>query len=412
MNLMDYNRRANLLSLLILLLVLGATGSASAAGPVQSPSSFRDGLEATLAGDGTNLWLAAMGTDAKGKVRTEVLAYRGDRWKRLGGRSRASSGYYLQLALRKPAKGGRPDVCFGDMTPADSPRVRCFERGRWRTKSVPKRFRKMTLYGLRSDGNRLTALFSGIERKPRGKTVTRIRLARLKGSRLVPMKARLDLRGARVVSFARTASGRSEGPLEIDVMDNNVGTRLVVTKEKDGWARSAVLADRAIMTSWLSPAIRTPDGSLYFSRTNFFETTGYLDRVDSYGDLLVSRLKDGEWSNVGGGPISRGTGIAQGGIYPVDGRIWTVWQENDGEGIAFGGLFRTKVFAARLDPSGTGYDREIPLWSGRTYFPGATQAIAYRGGTVFLYARQFSPRGGLHPTVDFSHSTEGQAEPG
>ncbi|MDQ2621510.1 MAG: hypothetical protein M3Y45_00555 [Actinomycetota bacterium] len=269
----------------------------------------------------------------------------------------------------------------------------------------------MSLYGLRTDENRLTALLAKTS-KVRGRTVTKVRLARSKGIRFMPMKARLNLRDPMSVNFVQPVPERPGGPIEIDVTDNNRGARSVMTRSRNGWKRSRVFSGGSILTSWLSPAIRAADGSLFFSRSEFSYTEGYLGRTEAHAELIVSKIKGGELSTVGGGPVSNGTGLAQGGIYPVSGRIWTVWQENDSEGIAFGGLFRTKVFAARVDLDGTGFDKEIPLWEGRTYFPGSTQAIEYQGSPVFLYDRQFSPGGGLHPTVDFSHGTTPPPDPG
>lgn len=48
-------------------------------------------------------------------------------------------------------------------------------------------------------------------------------------------------------------------------------------------------------------------------------------------------------------------------------------------------------------------NQKIELWRGRTVFPGPLQAVEYQGGPVLLYYRQFTPRGGLHISVDFSY---------
>ena len=84
-------------------------------------------------------------------------------------------------------------------------------------------------------------------------------------------------------------------------------------------------------------------------------------------------------------------------------RVWTQWSEMKFQDGVFGGMIETRQFAARINRAGNGYDRTIKLWSGKTLFPDQGQVIEFRNRPVFSYVRQFTRKGGMRATVDFSH---------
>lgn len=386
------------------LILLAATPASGTAKPVSSPSSFKEDLESTLASDGQRLWFATVGLDRKKKTRAEVKLYRDGRWRLLGGRPLAESGYDTLLEIRKGKGNGPAEPCFGYVGPGDVARVRCFEKGRWQAKRIPKKLRRAQLEGLRVTGRKVLAVFIRRAGKPIT-TSTKISLARLVGNRFRPIGKPVTFLDGQTADFVRNLPGAGNR-LELEVGSPGTGIRRIISWRGKRWQRSNSFTGPDEESSWLTTPIRARDGSFYYPRTLNRYTEHYLGRTELIGDLFIYRLDQSTSTMVSDGPASNGIGSSQGGIYPVGDRIWTVWNENDPEGMAFGGDFHTKVFAARIDREGTGFDRKVRLWSGRTYFPGSTDAVLYRGGPVFLYDRQFKAASGLRATVDLTHRNE------
>lgn len=389
--------------ILLLMLFIGGTltlgVTAASAGSVSSPGASEDDFEAELASSGRHLMLATIGLDMNDQFRSQVLAYKAHKWVQLGRRFKTTNGYSPHLVIRASAGRKRAEPCYSDQTPKELNRLRCFVNGSWRPVAMPKAYRDMTLDSLQAKGRRVTAVFSEWRTRTKGKTFTATRVAKLKGRRLVASAPPLNIPGTFWPSLVERTTNTTPSSPQIAIRDSESGDRWFETLDAAGWSRSTPLTG-IVLGSWGSTFVRA--GAAVFSAVN--QDFGYIDSDQSgSGSTSVFRQEDSEWSQVNEAPVSKGTGYPQGGVFPVGKRVWTVWEEHNGKGIAQGGGLLTKVFAARIGKDGDSFDQELKLWSGRTYFPGPFQAIEYRGGPVFLYMRQFKPNGGLHATVDMSH---------
>lgn len=377
------------------LLMWGPSTGVAAGREAWSPGSLQDALNSTIASDGKKLWLATMGQNRKGKVRTEVMELSGKHWRRLGGKPSSVSGYELFLALL-PGKQTVP--CLGDHDPRDrSPRIRCFREGSWQTVSYPMRFRKSKLGALVVRHGHLEASF--VDRGGRGAHQT-FELTQMglgpRGPRAVapPVKLTGLWHGQPVVTIGKS----TRGPLKLDLWEANSGRRMIMTHTKNGWRRSAVFHGDGIGNTWGSRSIAIGN-SIVSSSTDLIDEEFYGGRIESRMRFSPQRLNASGWATIGEGPLDSGIiGYSQGGVFAVGSRVWAVWMEQTYEGIAFGGLLPTKYRAARLNRALTSVDREIELWAGETAFPGPVKAVQYRGKVAFLYPRQGPD--GLQATID------------
>lgn len=373
----------------------GSSGATAADRQVWSPGSLPDALDSSIASDGKSLWLATMGQNRRGKVRTEVMVLSGKRWKRLGGKPRSVSGHELFLTL---LPGRRTVPCLGDHLPASqAPRIRCFRKGEWRSVPYPARYRESDLGALVTRNGRLEASFIA-----RGRSVVRPTF-KLTQVRFGPGGARAIAPPIKLVGLwhgqpVAPTAGSTRGPLRLDLWDANSGRRIILTHSSHGWRRSAVYPGDGIEGSTRGSSSVLSGGSIVSPSTKVLTKEFYGGREETTMRFSLKKLGPSGWGPIGDGPLDVGKGYAQGGVFPVGDRIWAVWMEHDYEGVAFGGMLPTSYRAARLNASLTGFDREIELWSGETFFPGSLQAIRYRGKVAFLYVRQ--GRGGLQPTID------------
>jgi hypothetical protein len=384
------------LALPLLLSWSGSTAAATSERQVWSPGSFYDSLGSTIASDGKRLWLATMGQNRRGKVRTEVMEFSGSHCRRLGGKPPSTSGYELFLAL---LPGKRTIPCLGDhRPPSGSPRIRCFRNGQWQTLSYPARFRRSELGSLVTRRGHLEASFvkrGGTARRPTFE-LTQLRFGR-RGARVVAPPIKLD--GLWHGQPVATTRNSSRGPLKLDLWDANTGRRMIMTRSGTSWRRSAVFPGDGLGSTSGSRSVLA-GGSIVSPSTKLLRKEFYGGREESTLRLSLMRLDSSGWSRIGEGPLDSGEGAGQGGVFPVGNRVWAVWIEQKYEGVAFGGMLPTRYRAVRLNRSLTGIDREVELWSGETVFPGSVDAIEYRGRVAFLYDRQRPSRGGLVPTVD------------
>lgn len=367
-------------------LMLAICGAASAQS-ISSPSTFKDDYDARLAADDNNLWFAAIGSTRANEIRSQVFAYRGGSWKPLPGRPLSTNDVAPQLTVLK-IRGRKHGVpCLGDMAPKETPRIRCFKRGRWHSASMAEPFRSMFLTGMSARGRTLTALFSKSERDSSDTTV---RVARLHGNRLLPYGPPLKLERSTIVALGQQTDNASSGNVDV-TLQNFLRQRWIATLRPKGWSRTQFLPKLYPGSQFGS--VRSA-GSLYFPVVR-----SVPDRAWPFS--IYRKKKTAEtWTQIGDSPLNMGAGKAQGGISPVGNRVWATWEQN---GSFKNGLFSTQVYAALINRSGTKIERKMMLWSGRTIFPGPHQAIEYKGAPVFLYGSQTRRDSGLRATVDFSH---------
>lgn len=385
-----------IIALVVLAGCNSSTAQTSMENPITSPGAFKDDFDAKLAARGKNLFLAKNGLDQNDDVRLQVLRYRDDGWKALPGRPRSTTDTGLVLAVRKQARHGA-EPCVGDTAPSGKNRVRCFRQGQWRPARIPAAYRDMWLNGLEARGGSLLALFRKDGRKG-VKTWTVLHLARLKGDRFVPFGPPMRVPTQLAPGLGQLAVGTSTKDVQVGISTTTNPSRRWVATLKGGkrWVNS-------------SEVTGLDDGSLGSTPVRVGENTFFAVNESQFGEdrdwlQSVFRLRGrADWTQVDGAPVNDGFGKAQGSLDAVGKRVWIAWGELNTDDADWGGYFPTTEYAARINESGTGFDKRIQLWQGKTVFPGPQQAIAYEGGPVFLYMRQFSRKGGMHATVDFSH---------
>lgn len=383
------------------LLAATPTPSAAAAGDraLWAPSPFHNDLDATIATDGNDLWMATIGENRKGKVYSAVARFRAGHWSRLGRPSPSSSGNFTFLAL---LPGRKTTPCLGDATPKGAPRIRCLESGRWRTLGYPARFRRGMLQGANTRAGHLEATFSRTT-SGKGGQRTEVGHFRFRRGQARPVGRPIHRPGLWSAGVVPSTRDSRRQPLRVELWNPNNGNRVIFTCTQAGWHHSTMLAGRGQSGSRGTTAVNA-DGTLVSPFSQIVTEEFYGGRSESTMEVSLEKLNGTHWRQIGDGPINEGPGSAQGGVFPVGQRVWAVWVQNSYEGVGFGGMMPTKYFAARLNRSLTGFDRKLELWSGQTDFPGLTQAVEYRGGVAFLYPRQRTSRGGQHATVDLRFS--------
>ncbi|HTU15114.1 MAG TPA: hypothetical protein VMF31_07945 [Solirubrobacterales bacterium] len=372
-----------------------STAQTSSVNPITSPGTFKDDFDAKLAAHGDGLWLAKSGLDQDDNVRLQVLKYQDETWVALPGLPKSTTDTGLVLAARSRSGNGA-EPCVGDTAPNGNNRVRCFGQKGWQPTRIPASYRDLWLNGLERRGRKLIALFRKDGRKGT-KTWTVIHLAKLQGNRFVRFGSPLRINTQLVAGLGQVTVGTKLDGIEVGITTTTSPSRRWVATIKGGsWSRSSEVPDLV-------------GGDLYSAPVRANSATYFPVNESQYGvdrnwEQSLFRIGGrGDWSQVGGAPVNEGFGKAQGGADAVGKRVWVTWGELNTDDAGWGGYFPTTEYAARVDETGTGFDQRIQLWRGKTVFPGPQQAIAYQGDPVFLYMRQFSRKGGMHATVDFSH---------
>lgn len=352
---------------------------------ISSPGTFKDDFDSRLATDGTNLWLAVVGMNRSDELRSQVFIRRRGAWRRLPGQPLSPSNAPLQLeALRVPGQK-RSVPCLGDSSPEGLARIRCLEHGRWRSVPIARSLRRMMLVNLSADGRSMTALFSDLGGKPQALTA---RVAKLRRGRIVSFGPPIKPGVSGTANLgSKTGSTRSIG---IDVAVETFDKRWVFTLGREGWTRSRALPDSQIGSQW---------GTVRSSKGLFYPVMSVGE--DDWPFSIYRGDGAGPWTELVGSPLNVGSGKAQGVLDAVGDRVWAMWQQH-GTQRESDGLFPTEMYAGLIGREGEDVERKIQLWKGPTIGPGSLQVLEYRGRPVFMYPRQFRPKGGLHTTVDFS----------
>ncbi|MBN8866626.1 MAG: hypothetical protein J0H98_03640 [Solirubrobacterales bacterium] len=389
-----------LLFAIALLASMACLAEASSAQVIAGPKGFVDDRDAALASDGKRLWIATTGMTRRNTTRTRVSVRQGGRWVQVGPLLTTDTGYGTHLFLRR-APGGDREICLARMVRRDRPEIACRRNGRWVELALPGPFRKFSLYDVQQIGGRSLVLLRRDHRGARG-SVSQIRLARLEGDRIVPLKARIDRPGLWLPEFVQATTSTPGQRLELDLMEMNRGIRVIVARHGSRWTYSKPLTTGlGPLTNRSTATVRSGSSLIAPLVTMWDVPDGYGGRQTTVGSFVLRKLSGGSWSPAGE-EIGTGFGTPQGGIYAIGNEIWALWQENDYYGVAFGGGLRTRVFAGRLKADGSGFDRELTLWTGRAFFPVQLGAIQHRGAPVFLYQRQLTPRSGLRTFVDLT----------
>lgn len=361
------------------------TAQASPGKAISSPGTFKDDFGSHLASDGVNLWLAVVGLNRTDELRTQVFVRQKEGWRQLPGHPLSTTHSTLKLeALRIPGQK-RSVPCLGDEDEKEVSRIRCFKRGRWHQIPFARSLRGMYLAGLSAEGTKLTALFSDLGGKPQALTA---RVARLKHGRIVPFGPPLKVKGSGTANLGSKTSGTNSTDIEVAV--ETFDERWVATLGSRGWTRSEELPFSEIGSQW--GTVRSGEALFYPVMT--------VTRNSDWPFLIYREQDNGSWAELPDSPLNVGTGKAQGILNSVGNRVWAVWQQHGD--YRKDGLASTQMYAALLDRDGEAIEKKIPLWKGWTIGPGSLQVVKYRGRSVFLYPRQFGPKGGLHATVDFS----------
>jgi len=386
-----------IIALVVLAGCNSSTAQTSSDKPITSPGVFKDDFDARLAAHGKNLWLAKNGLDKNDKVRLQVLRYRGEGWSALPGLPKSTTDTGLVLAARKQ-RGGSVQPCVGDTAPSGDNRVRCFGQGRWKSTRIPAFYRDLWLNGLQTRGGSLIALFRKDGRKGT-KTWTVLHLARLEGNRFVPYGPPLRIGTQLGPELGQVTTGTKLGGIDVGITTSTNPSRRWIATLKGGsrWVQSPMVPPETEDGDLAGAPVKTQDA------TYFPVNESQFDEDRDWEQSLFRIGSSGDWTQVSGAPVNDGFGKAQGGADAVGERVWITWGELNTDDAGWGGYFPTTEYAARVDEAGTGFDQRIQLWRGKTIFPGVQQAIAYQDAPVFLYMRQFSRKGGMHATVDFSH---------
>lgn len=172
-----------------------------------------------------------------------------------------------------------------------------------------------------------------------------------------------------------------------------------------GRSRMATLTGRGWTLESLPETIQGGSlglGPVRAGRSTFLPLSKFLlHEPGSPRFFSVYRSNGGAWPPVGDVALADDSqGIPQGSIHPVGNRVWATWIVDDTEEDEWGRA-DGQVWAAPINPDGTGYGRKTLLWNGKIRGPANTQAIAYRGQPVFMYGRQLGPRAPILTTVQF-----------
>lgn len=364
----------------------------ASAGPISSPGTFANDYEGDLVGGMGKLYFASTGmTKRWAPMRIQVQSFENGRWKRLGGRPQTSAGHPIKLVILN--RGGVAVPCVSDVDPKNRARIRCHEGGAWWRIKMDRRFKGLTVSGMRARGGNVVALLSRWDGRG-GSTVTRGLVGRLHKKTLRPVGPQFRIQGQHWPRLVGTTSGTRSG-IEVGVKSAVRGRAWLLTLRGRKWLSSP----RLKVDNWGALG----SGAVRSGRNVFFPmNVDLLGAEQSTSITSVYRLSGRFWSQVGRKEVSHGTGYAQGGVYPVGRRVWAVWQETGALEGPIGSLLPTRVFAARVAPNGAGFERNFKVWEGNVAFPGPTVATAYRGRPVFLYYRQWDVDQGIHLTVDMS----------
>lgn len=361
----------------------------SAAGKrqISSPRPLQDDFDARLASDGRRLWLARTGRSANGKkMFSQVFVYKAGQWKRVSPRFRATSSVALQFEIvHRPEKANVP--CLGRSVKSNSIQFRCLQRGEWKVKYLSRSLRGFTFMGMDSSSGQLVALFDKWNANR-----TTIRVAKMRNGRIRPMGPAIRLDGQFVPKLGALTGDAPDGQIDVSIQDaNSSGNRWVATLRGDRWSNTDLLRLEEEGVA-LSGPVRTAE-ALFMPVVQ--------ERMDTGNwPFSVYRWGDSRWHQVGGRPINRGLGAAQGGVDVVGESLWATWNEMiPPRQPMFGSWMPTKEWAVRFNKKGTRIVERIRLWRGRAYWPPQTQVVEYRGRPAFLYMRQSKPKGGLHTTV-------------
>lgn len=373
---------------------MGSVGASPPAEPVRtvvSPGSFKDELAGSIAAMGDTLWLAKTGLDKHDRLRTRTLAYREGRWRALSGAPRSTTNTRLLLTGYSAPRAARAVPCTAFTAPGGSARVGCFQGGSWRHKRVPNQWSRTYPVGLASSGRKLTLVMQR-NRSDGPKASSSIRAFRLKGSRFVPDGPTLRIGTQVLTSLVASNERHRNRLLQVGVTGtSDPSIRQVFTLRSNRWSSGRRLKGLVGGSA--------PNGPARVGSTTYF-AVNQSDWSETFQFSVWSRGSSGAWQQVGGQPLNRGFGQAQGGVFPVGRQAWAIWSEFNVEGQPFGGWFPVETYAARVKPDGSSFTRPVRLWKGRLIFPVAEEVVSFRGRPVFFYMRQFERRGGMKATVD------------
>ncbi len=354
-----------------------------------SPDGFRDDLYAEIASSGSTAWFVEVGLrrgDPKKRNDIGARLYRLNRpigsWRELPRiRDSIDPDQSIDLAISTVSRM-RGVPCLGYTSSlANITRVKCLIRGVWTQLHLTAAMRRAGhLFGFDGSTHRLVAAFSD-----------------RRGSGAV---ARVFVRGRRSRSWVRAADplvvepgllglGRSASNALSIGFEDGAGERSVLTSQGFGWQRrGSVISDVGV-----GPFV---SGPIQVGKSTFFPAVDTDRSPWEYSVFAATRRSRWHrWHQLGGSPLNRGSGNAQGSIDLLGNDVWASWQEN---AIRADGLFGTKVFAARLDRNGVAGSR-IRVWRGVTIGPGPTGVSEIDGRILVLYVRG-APSGGLRATVE------------
>lgn len=103
-----------------------------------------------------------------------------------------------------------------------------------------------------------------------------------------------------------------------------------------------------------------------------FVTAVEADRPQNWPFSVYTSRGSKPWRAVGGAPLNRGTGSAQGNLSTVADEAWVSWQQN---ASLPNGNFATTVYAARLSAAGTIARKPSIIWRGMSAGPSTTKVV-------------------------------------
>ena len=340
-------------------------------------SGFKDDLNVAAAGSKNSAALAVLGRDEE-KRPPEVRVFHrpGD-----GGWSRVPSppvvpdaGETLFLAFEDD------DPCLAT-TVSRQRRVVCLESSRWHDRSFPDGIRNGNVVDLTARKGRLYLLGSAAA----DGSVQVFRRFQDSWHAIGPA---IPLSEG-VAKFVQS-SPRQPGPPEVGLVQfNRPGVpRSILRYNGAAWRRSL----RVLKGRDDGPTIMGP---VRIGRRVYWPIVRDNAKPWSFS-IFASR--GSRWVEVGGRPLSRGEGNAQGVATFAQGKVWATWQEN-----AFrpDGLFATSIVTIPIDSRTLRLGQRRRLWRGPSIGPGDLGTFETRTGpfAYFLRAHAQTPTTALQLEV-------------
>lgn len=105
-----------------------------------------------------------------------------------------------------------------------------------------------------------------------------------------------------------------------------------------------------------------------------FLTVTDADRAQDWPFSVYTSEGSSPWREVGGAPLNRGAGSAQGNLSTIGDEAWVSWQQNT---PSASGMFTTTVYATRLSTAGSIVREPSIIWRGTNAGPSTTRVLGH-----------------------------------